>query len=559
VSRFKWHILPSLPDDKLAKAGGVPQFIAQLLFNRGITDAADFELFLNADERLCGDPLLLPDMHQAVGRIFRALMSNENIVVYGDFDCDGVTSTVLLTESLRALGGKVKPYIPHRFTEGYGLRSDTLEKMRKENVSLVVTCDCGITAITEVKKAAKWGMDIIITDHHVPLDELPEAAAVINPKRADSKYPFHELAGVGVALKLVQALFNGMGKEREMENLLDLAALGTVADMVPMLGENRLLVKKGIARLNAKPRPGIRELLNQAKVSGEIDPERISWVLAPRLNTPGRLDHAVASYKLLTTESEDEARQISGWLEQKNLERQRLTTGTQSRAREIIQAQGLTPLIFVGDESFPAGVSGLVANRLAEEFYRPAIVCRTGEVWSIGSCRSIPEFNIIEALRKQSGLLTHFGGHAQAAGFTVATRDLPALKQGLIESAVTGLAGIELKPHLDIDAIVSLAELVNNNTYKTIQQLAPFGQGNPLPAFLSMGVSVVECRTMGSTGEHLRLRLRQNGCAWDAIAFGFGDSIRDMKNTLDIVYNLEMDRWNGREQLRLNILDIGMK
>ena len=557
MSHFKWHILPSLPDGSLASAAGVPPIIAQLLYNRGVTKASDFELFLTADSRLSGDPFLLPDMHQAVGRIFRALMSNENIVIYGDFDCDGVTSTVLLTEALKALGGKVKPYIPHRLNEGYGLKSDTLEKLHKEGASLIISCDCGITAAAEVKKANKWGLDIIITDHHTPLEELPPALAVINPKRADSAYPYVELAGVGVALKLVQALFSGLGKEKELERLLDLVALGTVADMVPLTGENRMLVKQGINRMNSTTRTGIREILNQAKVNGDIDQERISWVLAPRLNTPGRLEHAMSSYNLLTTESQNEAREISAWLEQKNLERQRLTTTAQTKARAMVQSEGLTPLLFVGDTEFPAGVNGLVANRLADEFYRPAVVLRTGEVWSTGSCRSIPEFNIINALKRCSGLLTHFGGHSQAAGFTVATRDMPKLKQELIEIAAGELKDVDLRPHIDIDTIASLAELVNNNTFQIIQQLAPFGQGNPVPTFLSLGVIVVECRTMGGNGDHLKMRLRQNGTTWDCVGFGLGGNISEITSPLDIVYNIEVDRWNGRDSLRLNVLDVG--
>ena len=557
MSHFKWHVLPSLPDGKLARAAGVSPVIAQLLYNRGITRASDVDLFLNADERLSGDPFLLPDMHQAVGRIFRALLSNETIVVYGDFDCDGITSTVLLTEALRFLGGKVRPHIPHRVNEGYGLKTDMLEKLRKEGADLIISCDCGITAIAEVKKAAKWGLDIIVTDHHTPLAELPPAIAVINPKRDDSVYPYVELAGVGVALKLVQALFAGQGKEKELAGLLDLVALGTVADMVPLTGENRLLVKQGLLRMNTARRLGIREILNQAKVTGVIDHESISWVLAPRLNTPGRLEHAMASYKLLTTESEEEAQTISAWLEKKNLERQRLTNSAQIKARGIIIAEGLPPLLFVGDSEFPAGINGLVANRLTDEFYRPAIVLRMGEMWSTGSCRSIPEFNIINALQQCSDILTHFGGHSQAAGFTAATQDLPRLKQSLIKIAAEELQNVDLRPHIDIDTIATLAELVDNNTYQVIQQLAPFGQGNPLPTFLSMGVSVVDCRTMGAKGEHLKMKLRQDGTTWDCVGFGLGGKISDITSPLDIVYTIETDHWNGKDTLRLNVLDVG--
>jgi single-stranded-DNA-specific exonuclease len=557
LSHFKWHILPSLPDEQLPHAIGIPSLITQLLCNRGLTQPSDFELFLSADNRLSGDPFLLPDMHQAIGRVYRSLLSDENIVVYGDFDCDGITSTVLLTEALSLLGGKVTPYIPHRLTEGYGLKTETLEKLYRNGTNLVITCDCGITALPEVKKASKLGLDIIITDHHLPLEGLPPALAVINPKRTDSGYPFSELAGVGVALKLIQALFQSLGREKEVEKFLDLVAIGTVADMVPLLGENRLLVKQGLAQLNDSPRLGIQEILNQAKVTGILDPEKISWVLAPRLNTPGRLEHAMASYQLLTTASVDEAKEITNWLEQKNLERQRLTTTAQNKARERVLTDGLKPVLFVEDPNFPAGINGLVANRLTDEFYRPAIIIRTGEVWSTGSCRSIPEFNIINALKQCQTLLSHFGGHAQAAGFTIPTRNLPQFKQKLIEIAAADLVGVDLRPHIDIDAIVTLPELVNNNIFNVIQQLAPFGQGNPLPIFLTLGVSVLECRTMGANDEHLRMKFKQNGVTWDGVGFGLGSYINEITTPLDIVYTIEMDHWNGRETLRLNVLDIG--
>lgn len=555
MSRFKWNILPSLPEDKLPRLPGIPSLVVQLLYNRGITEPAEYDRFLNIDERLSGDPFLLPDMHQAVGRIYRALLSGEKIVVYGDFDCDGITSTAVLVEGLSSLGGNVSPYIPHRLTEGYGLKTAALEKLRQEGVSLVVTCDCGITAIPEVKRAKRTKLDVVITDHHLPMEELPPAVAAVNPKRNDSRYPFSELAGVGVALKLLQALYINLGNPHDLEKLHDLAALGTIADMVPLTGENRLLVKQGLEKLNSSPRLGIREMLERANVSGEITPERVSWVLAPRLNTPGRLEHAMASYRLLMTSSIEEARELATWLELKNAERQRLTNSAQEKAREQVISAGLTTVLFAGDEEFPIGINGLVANRLAEEFYRPAIVFRPGEVWSTGSARSIPEFDIIGALTQCRGLLSHFGGHAQAAGFTLPTGNLSRFKQTLLEIANTQLAGVNLRPHIDVDAVTTLAELGKNDTYRIIQRLAPFGQGNPVPAFLSRKVTVLECRTMGN-GDHLRMKLKQNGSVWDAVGFGLGGCIKDIVSPMDIVYNLELDQWNGRETLRLNILDM---
>jgi len=555
LNHCRWNLLPPVPDKRLVNSSGFPPLIAQLLYNRGLTEPSQLEPFISGDKRLSGDPSLLPDMHLAVARIYRALLSGENIAVYGDFDADGITGTALLVQGLSSLGGKVIPYIPHRLTEGYGLKTAALEKLYRQGISLVTTVDCGITALAEVKRAKRLGLDIIVTDHHTPLPEIPPAVATINPKRADSSYPFSELTGAGVALKLLQALFQGIGKEEQLDELMDLAALGTVADMAPLWGENRYLVKQGLKLINAAPRLGIREIISQTELStGSLDAESISWIIAPRLNAAGRLAHAMTSYKLLMTDSPQEARGLAIWLEQKNAERQRLTTKVLTKAREQILAQGISPLLIASDRDYPVGIAGLVASRLSEEFYRPAIVVKTSELVSSGSCRSIPEFNIILALNQCSHLLSQFGGHSQAAGFTLATKNLARLKQHLSQLATTQLAGADLRPQLDIDAEVTLPEL-SGDTFRTIQQLAPFGRGNPAPTFLSRRAEVVDCHTMGSNGEHLRLKLKQGGTMWDGVGFRLGDYLAEVFSHLDIVYNLEIDRWGGGERLRLNILD----
>ncbi len=555
MNHCRWNLLPPAPDKRLVSSSGFPPLVAQLLYNRGLTEPSQLELFITGDKRLSGDPSLLPDMHLAVARIYRALLSGENIAIYGDFDADGITATALLVQGLSSLGGKVIPYIPHRLTEGYGLKTAALEKLYRQGISLVITVDCGITALAEVKRANRLGLDIVVTDHHTPLPEIPPAVAIINPKRADSSYPFSELTGAGVALKLLQALFQGIGKEEQLDELMDLAALGTVADMAPLSGENRYLVKQGLKLINAAPRLGIREIISQTELSiGSLDAESISWIIAPRLNAAGRLAHAMSSYKLLMTNSPSEARGLAIWLEQKNAERQRLTTKVLTKAREQILAQGISPLLIASDRDYPIGIAGLVASRLSEEFYRPAIVVRTGELVSSGSCRSIPEFNIILALNQCSHLLSQFGGHSQAAGFTLPTKNLARLKQHLSQLATEQLAGADLHPQLDIDAEVTLPEL-SGDTFRTIQQLAPFGRGNPAPTFLSRRAEVVDCHTMGSNREHLRLKLKQGGTMWDGVGFRLGDYLAEVFSHLDIVYNLEIDRWGGRERLRLNILD----
>jgi len=340
-----------------------------------------------------------------------------------------------------------------------------------------------------------------------------------------------------------------------MDKLMDLVALGTVADISPLLGENRYLIKEGLKQMNTTPRLGIKEIITQAGLNiGSLDAESISWIIAPRLNAAGRLEHALTSYKLLMTDSPREANQLAIWLEGKNAERRRLTTTTLAKAREQVLAMGISPLLVASDKDYPIGIAGLVAGRLTEEFYRPAIVIKTGEKISSGSCRSIPEFNIIAALNQCRNLLSQFGGHSQAAGFTLPTKNLTRLKQMLSQLATTQLAEVDLRPHLDIDASVSLPDL-SGDTFQITQQLAPFGHGNPAPIFLSRGVEVIDCHTMGNNGEHLRLKLRQGSCAWDGVAFRLGKYLAEVASPLDIVYNLEIDRWGGKERLRLNILD----
>ncbi len=555
MKHSRWNLLPSVPDKHLVPTLDVSPLISQLLYNRGLTELSQLEVFIAADRRLSGNPFLLPDMNRAVARIYRALLSGENIAVYGDFDADGITATALLVQGLTTLGGKVIPYIPHRLTEGYGLKTAALENLYRQGISLVISVDCGITALPEVKKAKRMGLDVIITDHHTPLPEVPPAVAIVNPKLPNSNYTFSELSGVGVALKLLQALYQAIGKEQQVDGLIDLVALGTVADMMPLLGENRYLVKEGLKLINAAPRLGLRELIAQAGLDiGSVDAGSISWIIAPRLNAAGRLAHALTSYKLLMTDSPQEARQLAVWLDGKNAERQRLTTRVLAKAREQVLAQGISPLLIASDSDFPPGIAGPVASKLAEEFYRPAIVIKIGEQVSSGSCRSIPEFNIIAALKQCHHLFSHFGGHSRAAGFTLPTRNLPRLKQYLSQLAAAQLAGVDLRPRLDIDAEVTLPDL-SGDTFRAIQQLAPFGQGNPAPTFLSRRVEVVDSRTIGSNREHLRVKLRQGGTIWEGIGFGMGNYLAKVSSPLDIVYNLEIDRWGGEERLRLNILD----
>lgn len=554
MNRCRWQMPPSA--EQLAGVGDIPPLMAQLLYNRGIADPAQVEAFLAADERLLGDPFLLPDMEKAVARTYRALLSGETIAIYGDFDADGITATALLTQGLSSLGGRAIPYIPHRIEEGYGLNHAALESLCKEGVTLVITVDCGISAAPEVERAQSRGLDIVITDHHTVPQKMPPALATVDPKRADSLYPFPDLAGVGVAFKLLQGLLRSIGKERDLDQLLDLVALGTVADMAPLLGENRYLVKRGLEVLNSANRLGLSEMMRCAGRSlGSIDPQTISWILGPRLNAAGRLDHAIISYDLLSTSSPEEAQRLANSLERKNAERQRLSEMVLAKAREKLIAVGTdSPLLMVGSEDYPSGVVGVVAGRLVEEFYRPIVVFELGKELSRGSARSIPEFDIIAALTQCSDLLSRFGGHPMAAGFTVPTENLIHLQERLAEIAASQLAKLDLRPLITIDAELPLSSL-QGRAFHMMQQLAPFGCANPLPTFLSRGVKVMEYRSVGAGGQHLRLKLREGNVTWDGVAFRMGHLIDEGTPHLDIVYNLEVDRWRGEEMLQLNILD----
>lgn len=554
MSRIHWKLLP--PAEQLINISGLHPLVAQLLHNRGISEPSQAELFLSADRRLEADPFLIPDMHLAVSRTYQALLSGEEIAIYGDFDADGITATALLVQGLSALGGRAIPYIPHRHREGYGLQVAALEKLHKQGVSLVITTDTGITALTEVGKARKMGLDIIITDHHLPLASLPPAMAVVDPKRNDSACHSAELAGVGVAFKLLQALFKGSGREEILNRLLDLVALGTVTDMIPLVGDNRYWVKRGLELLNNTERPGLQEMMRCAGLkAGNLDTESISWILGPRLNAAGRLDDATTSYQLLLTQDPQEASRLASELEEKNAKRQKLTSESLEKARGKIVAAGVDlPLLMAGDEDYPPGVMGLVAGKLSEEFYRPVILFKIGPEMCRGSGRSIPEFNLMAALSDCREFLSNFGGHTKAAGFTVPTTNLAYLQKRLLDIAETKLAGLDLRPHIDVDAEVPLSAFAGD-TFKQIQQLAPFGSGNPLPTFVSRCVEIVDQHQIGSQGEHLKLKLRQEGTVWDAIAFRFGNLAQEMTTYLDIAYNLDIDRWNSEERLRLKLLD----
>ncbi|PPD58777.1 single-stranded-DNA-specific exonuclease RecJ [Dehalogenimonas etheniformans] len=550
----RWQVASAEVPPELA--GHYPVLMARIMAGRGIKTLEAAELFLAGDARLSNDWRLLPDIRPAMARIYRAILSGERIAVYGDFDTDGITATALMVTGLRSLGAEAIPYIPHRLTEGYGLKTDALKKLAEEGVSLVVSVDCGITAVTEVKEAKRFGLDVIITDHHLPLETLPPAVAMIDPRRVDSVYPFQDLAGVGVAFKVVEALFAGMGRPLPKEHFLELAAIGTVADIMPLTGENRYLVKEGLKHLNDHPSPGLLEIINMARLrAGQLDAESISWQVAPRLNAAGRLEHAIMGYDLLMAATPDKAKDLALILEDRNLERQRLTAKFVARAREQVLSGPLDPLLLVEDAECPPGILGLVAGRLSDEFYRPSIVIRREDGMATASCRSIPGFNITQAIDQCGHLLCHYGGHAQAAGFSLKTEDLPKLSSLISEIAAKEIASIDLQPVLTIDTEARFHE-IGGNLFQILNRLGPFGEANRPPLFVSRCVTVLDHRTMGNAQEHIKMRLTQGGSVWEAVAFRQAEEMKKLlPGPIDVVYNLELDKFNGRETLRLNIVD----
>jgi single-stranded-DNA-specific exonuclease len=436
-----------------------------------------------------------------------------------------------------------------------------LRKLYGEGVRLVVTVDCGIRAIKEVDRARR-ALELVITDHHTVGPELPFALAVVDPKREDCPYPFKGLAGVGVAFKLAQALIRAapesdIGVHVQEQTLLDLVALGTVADLVPLLGENRSLVKRGLEVLNGARREGVRALLNAAHVRpGDVGASSIGYGLGPRLNAAGRLGDALLSYKLLVTGDRREAERLAGRLNERNRLRQELTAQAYELAEEMALGEDEgTPLLFAAHKGFLPGIVGLVAGRLTETYYRPSVVVEKGPETSRGSCRSIPEFHITRALDECRDLLLRHGGHEAAAGFTVRTGDLAQLAERLAGLARQELDGKDLVPQLEIDAQVPLTEM-NWAAAEWLQRMEPCGQENPVPAFVSRGVSVANVQAVGVEGRHLKLQVCADGQMWDAIAFRQGERVEGLSERVDLVYSLEVNEWNGQRRLQLNVQDV---
>ena len=558
----RWEVHHPIPQNIDRELKEFPPLLRQLLYNRGFTTSKAASAFINGQVDQSTDPFQLKDMTVAVERLHQAIISDEKIAVYGDYDADGVTATALLIEFFSALGVDALAYIPNRYDEGYGLNDDALRQLAGEGIRLVITVDCGIRSVTEVALANQLGLDVIISDHHQPGDLIPDAAAVIDPKQPDDHYPYDDLAGVGLAYKLTQAYLSAHPHEGvNADDWLDLVAIGTVADLAPLVDENRVLVKKGLEKIRQKPRQGLYSLASAAGIDlAKCDASNIGFGLGPRLNAAGRLDSALSALTLLTTQDLHEAGHLAQQLDTFNKERQDMTHQIREKASEKVLAEDPDAvLFFAADPEFSEGVVGLAASRLTESFYRPAIIGHQGEKFTVASCRSIPEFHITRALDACADLLVRHGGHAAAAGFTVRNEDCDALVSRLRQIAQDQLGTMELLPVLDIDREIQLDKVEKMHVpviLDDLHHLEPTGRGNPEPVFASKGVKVYQVRTVGKDDAHLKLILRAGSKTYDAIAFRQGYWAEDMPELVDIAYRFEVNEYNGRSTLQLNVKDI---
>jgi single-stranded-DNA-specific exonuclease len=543
----------------LAQALSISSATASLLVARGVTTADEASSWMSHQEP--HDPFLIPDMEQAVARLHRAVTTHEPICFYGDYDVDGMTATSLYLSFFGSLGANVRAYVPHRQREGYGLNLGAVQRLHDEGVSLLVTSDCGTTSHREVALAKQLGMDVIVTDHHQTDDQMPPAVAVMNPHRTGACYPFLGLCSAALAYKTVQAYQMRHGEAGiPLESLLDLVALATVADVVPLHDENRGFVLDGLAQLSRGARCGIRALKQVAGVTRDCTAETIAFKLAPRLNAAGRLDHAILGVQLLTTESPLEAQRLADRLEQLNRERQKIEAGMMSEAVAMVNEREMPAALVLASPRWHVGVVGIAAARLVERFHRPAIALAIDERGiGKGSARTVGGFDLYQGLAACRDLVEAFGGHPSAAGVTVRESRLEEFRErftGVVAEWATGRATV---PTLHVDAEVQLSE-VTAQLIKEIGAFHPFGAGNPEPTFAVKGLQVIESRTVGD--KHLKMTVRQGGSmTFDSIGFGM-KSLTDrgipVRTSVDLAFIPELNHWNGYDRIQLRLRDVRM-
>ena len=545
--------------DTFAQEFNISKVIAGILLHRGMKDKEEVRRFLDVEKQPFYDPFLFKDMDKAVNRIKQAIRQEENIVVYGDYDVDGITSTTVLLRTLRRLGAKVDFYIPDRQEEGYGLNAGALKKLSETN-QVLISVDCGITAIDEVEQVSPL-LDIIITDHHLPGENLPNAAAVINPQRLDCSYPDKQLAGVGVAFKLCQALWRDMKGQDFLEDL-DIVALGTIADIVPLLGENRRMVKQGLEQLRNTDKIGLQALLEACDLNGKkIDAGHVGFILGPRLNAAGRLMNARVGVELLLSDDKLMAMDLAQKLNEENSERQLIEKQILAKAEKQLDETDIASqkVLVLAGEDWHTGVIGIVASRLVEKYYKPVVIIGIKDGIGKGSCRSIRGFHMQDALKKCQDLLLGFGGHAQAAGLSILPEHIDALRERLTLAAIDVLSEKDYIPVLNIEARLSMTQ-IDDALLNELASLEPYGMGNPRPVFSCEHVQVVSARQIGKDGSHLRLSLGQGGKETAALAWNKGELAEKVaKTTVDIAFQPEFNVWQGRQSIQFKLQDLKME
>ena len=559
----RWNLRPSGPAGSRAELerAGLPPLCAAVLCARGVDTAPAASAFLAHGPNLLHDPFLLRDMEKAVERISRAIREQETLAVYGDYDVDGITATCLLTQFLRTLGGQVVSYIPDRTEEGYGLNNHAIDALARQGVTLIVTVDCGITAAQEVEYARALGVDVVITDHHQCKEVLPQAVAVVDPRRPDCSYPFPDLAGVGVALKLALALTAPDQRSQVLLDYGELAAIGTVADVMLLQGENRALVHLGLERLADCSRPGLQALLREAGCPrGQVPTTvTIGYGLAPRINAAGRMEQAGTALELLLTQDPQRGQELAQELCQLNRLRQAIELEIFQHCDQLLtHTPALSaPVIVLAGEGWHQGVIGIVASRLAEKYACPAFMISLDGDKGKGSCRSFGGFNLFGALERCAPLLDSYGGHELAAGFSIRRDNIPAFRAALCQ-LVEEFAGHQpMESSLDVDCEIPHCSLLSTQDVESLSLLEPFGSGNPKPVFLLRSVCVLSHTDVGG-GRHLKLRLRRDGVVMDAIFFSANTAACGIENgqRLDIAFTLQINQFRGNRTVQLQLCDL---
>jgi len=562
AEHYRWNIAPAVAQEQINQFAELDIRVVQLLANRGITTQRDAEAFVMPDYKQDQhDPYLFKDMKIAVARIRKAVEAHEKIVVHGDYDADGVCGATVMYNTLKAIGAEVEVYLPHRDTEGYGLNMNTVQTLADTNTRLIITVDCGISNKPEVEKAVELGMEVIVTDHHSEPPELPsKALAILNPKISSETYPFKYLAGVGVAFKVAQALIAEYKLGDAFEKwLLDVVAISTITDCVPLTGENRVFVHYGLVVLRKNRRLGLQQLFIAMGVDpATTDTTTIGFKIGPHINAAGRVKHANAAFELLIEENPDTAKEMAEELCRTNRSRQQLSEKMAKEAMIQAERQKDEFVIIVESEDWPVGLVGLVAGRVASKYYRPTFVVTKMGGDIVGSGRSIEHFDLVQGLQAMPEVFSKYGGHPMACGFSLKNHDtFEEFKQRMRARAKELLSDKELIKTLHVDAQIALPK-VDWALVDIVNQCAPYGEGNREPVFVTRGVVIEEVSVVGKTQAHLRMKVSQDGVFRPCIGFSKGEWSGDLRvgQMIDIAYQVDVNEWNGHRDIQLHIKDV---